>query len=100
MEGLYPLQVPPGRRDLLGPVPRNLGFEVAEAGPVEPFVEIDFSDDDVAPLLGLSERAAIVAVDGGHHPVARCVGVSAADDVDVVLAGAGGSEHRVAAPDR
>ena len=46
----------------------------------------------------MREGFAVVAVDGGDHPVTRGVGVSAADDVNVILASARGTEHGVAAP--
>src|SRR5437867_1896052 len=81
----------------LRPVPGNLRFEVAEAGPVEAAVQIDFGDGDGPPLLRLGEGAAVVAVDGGDRPVVGNLGVGAAHQVDVVLAGAGGGEERVAA---
>ena len=76
----------------------DFGTEVAKAGPVEAFVQIDFGDDDFAPLFGLVENAAFAVVNGGEHPVGVGVGVGAADEVDVIFAGAGGGEERVAAP--
>ncbi len=82
-----------------GPVARDLGFEVAESVPVDGFVEVDFGYGDSSPLLCLGKRATVVVVDCGDYPVSRYVGVGAADDVDVVFAGAGGSEERIAAPD-
>ena len=51
--------------------------------------KVDLGDGDLAPLLRLRDRLAGVVEDGGDHPVALRIGVGAADDVDVVLAGAG-----------
>jgi hypothetical protein len=50
------------------------------------------------PLLG--EHAAVLAIDGGKHPVARHVFVSAADEIDLVLARAGARLLGIAAPHR
>ena len=52
------------------PVPGQLGLEVAEAVPLQAMVEVNFGDDDRAPLFGVDDRLAVVAVDGGQHPVA------------------------------
>ena len=58
---------------------------------MQALVEIHFGHGDRAPFLGLGERLAVVVVDRRDHPVRGDVGVGAADDVDVVLARAGGA---------
>ena len=60
---------------------------------MQALVEVDLSDDDGAPIAGLGEEAAVLAVNAGDHPVLFRIGVRAADHVDVVLAGAGGGEE-------
>src|SRR5581483_3127919 len=81
-------------------MPRNLGFEVAQADPLRAFAEIDFRDGDAAPLLALREESARVIVDAGDHPVSAHVFVRAADNINMVFASAGGGQKRIAAPDR
>jgi hypothetical protein len=78
----------------------NLRLEVAEALPVEAAVEVDLGDGEAAPLVGLCQRLAVVAVDGGDHPVSGGIGVGAADQIHVVFTGAGGTEQGIAAPHR
>src|SRR5204863_8983959 len=48
----------------------------------------------------LSEHTAVLAIDRGEHPFARNVFVSAADEIDLVLARAGARLLRIAAPYR
>jgi len=76
----------------------EFGAEVAEAGPVEAVVEIDFGNDYFAPVFGLGNDMAFAVPDGGEHPAIFGFHVGAAGDEDVVFAGAGGGEDRVAAP--
>ena len=71
------------------PVAGDIGFEVSEAVPVEPLVEIHFGHDYVSPLFGSRDRFALVIVDRRQHPVPRDVFISAAHDIDVIFAGAG-----------
>src|SRR2546426_5879519 len=68
---------------------RNLGFEVTQPWPERALVQVHFRNANGAPLFRLREHAAVLAIDRGEHPVARHVFVSAADDVNLVLARAG-----------
>ena len=61
----------------------DAGFEVADAMPVVAGVQIDFGNDDFAPLFGLLDHFAFVIVDGGLGPVLVVVGVAAANEPDV-----------------
>jgi len=49
-------------------LPLQFNLEVAEAGPMQPLVQIDLGHDDVAPILGFDEPIAGVVEDGGRHP--------------------------------
>src|SRR2546426_7908851 len=79
-------------------LPRNLGFEITQPRPERALVQVHFCDADRAPFPGLGEHAPVLAIDGGEHPVARHVFVSAADEIDLVLARAGACLFWIAAP--
>ena len=49
-------------------LPLQFNLEVAEAGPMQPLVQIDLGHNDVAPILGFDEPIARVVKDGGRHP--------------------------------
>src|SRR2546429_1826150 len=66
--------------------------------PERALVQVHFGDADRAPFPGLSQHAAVLAIDGGEHPVARHVFVGAADEIDMVLARAGARLFGIAAP--
>lgn len=76
----------------------NLRFEIAETVPVEALVQINLGDGDGAPVLGLRKRFAIMAVNSRDHPVTGGIGVCAANDINVILAGACRAKDWVAAP--
>src|SRR5438552_6220710 len=67
-------------------LPWNLGFEITQPRPERALAQVHFCDADRAPFPGLGQHAAVLAKDGGEHPVARHVFVSAADEIDMVLA--------------
>src|SRR6059036_861765 len=97
------LRSPFGRLNLprpYGPMAGNLRLEIAEARPIEPLVQVHFRDRHSAPLLRLGEHFAFAVVNRRDHPVARRVGVSAADEIDVIFTRPGGDEQWVAAPNR
>jgi hypothetical protein len=79
-------------------MPRQLSLEIAQAVPEQTLVQVHLGDDHGSPLLSLGQRLAVVAVNGRQHPVAGDVLVSAADDIDMVFAGAGAGQVGVAAP--
>src|SRR5213594_1861947 len=79
-------------------LPWNLGFEITQPRPERALVQVHFCDADRAPFAGLGQHAAVPAIDGGKHPVARHVFVSAADQIDMVLARAGARLFGIAAP--
>ncbi len=81
-------------------MPRYLRFEIAQARPPQSFVQIDFGHNHGPPLFGVNELIARVIINGGEHPLARDVLVSAADEVDVIFAGARRGQQRVATPHR
>src|SRR5258705_7981654 len=81
-------------------LPRNLGFEITQPRPERALVQVHFRDADSSPFPGLGEHAAVLAVDGREHPVARHVFVSAADEIDLVLTCAGTRLLGIAAPHR
>src|SRR6185369_15723337 len=76
----------------------NLRTKIAEAGPIQPLVQVHFGNGHAAPVRSLRKHPAFAVVNSGNHPVARGVGVSAADEEDMVLAGSRRGEHRVATP--
>ena len=78
----------------------DLRLAVAEALTVEAAVEVNLGDGNSAPIVRLCQWLAIVAVDGGDHPVGRGIGVGAADNVDMVFTGKCGTRQGVAAPHR
>ena len=78
----------------------DLRLEIPEAVPAEALVEIHLSEGHCAPFLCLRQRASVVTVHGGYHPVAGGIGVRAADDVDVILASARRAQHGITAPNR
>src|ERR1051325_11779824 len=80
-------------------VPRILSLEVAETRPINLLVEVHLRHDHGAPFLGLGENAALTIVNVGDHPIVRNVGICAADEEDMIFAGARGGEERVAACD-
>src|SRR5262245_10756406 len=79
---------------------RYLRFEIAQARPPQPFVQIDFGHNHGPPLFGVNELIARVIINGGEHPLARDVLVSAADEVYVIFAGARRGQQLVATPHR
>src|SRR3989442_11220858 len=78
----------------------NLGFEITQPRPERALVQIHFCDADSSPFPGLGEHAAVLAIDGGEHPIPRHVFVRAADEIDLVLARAGARLLGIAAPHR
>src|SRR5712671_5308075 len=76
----------------------NLGFEITQPRPECALVQVHFGDADRAPFPGLGEHAAVLSINGGEHPIARHVFVSAADEIDLVLTGAGSRLLGIAAP--
>ena len=94
MNALLPVSLSARDRTL----PWNLGFEVTQPRPERALVQAHFGDADGAPFAGLGEHAAVLAIDGGEHPVARHVFVRAADQTDLVLACAGAGLLGFAAP--
>ena len=73
--------------------------EVAEVvGAVVGLGEIDFGDGHGAPFFAAGERAAALIVNGGIHPAVIVIHEGAADEEDVILAGTGLGEQRIAAP--
>src|SRR5216117_2120205 len=81
-------------------LPRNLGFEITQPRPERALVQVHFRDADSSPIFCLGEHAAILAKDGGEPPVARHVFVSAADEIDLVLARAIARLLGIATPHR
>src|SRR6266581_5350747 len=79
-------------------LPRNLGFEITQPRPERALVQVHFRDADSSPFPGLGEHAAVLAIDGGEHPIPRHVFVSAADEIDLVLTRAGARLLGIAAP--
>src|SRR5437762_11971967 len=73
----------------------DVGFEIAQARPAGAGVQVHLGDGHGAPVLRQRDRAAGVVEDGAEHPLVRYVLVGAADEVDVVLAGAGPGQHGV-----
>src|SRR5439155_13189747 len=78
----------------------DLSFKITQPWPERALVQVHFRDADGAPFTGLGEHAAVLAVNGGEHPVARHVLVSAADQIDLVLARPGARLLRIASPHR
>src|SRR5712691_10578543 len=82
-----------------GTMAGDLGPEIAQAWPEGSGVQIDLGHRNGSPFLRVRDGLAGMVEDGGDHPVAGDRLVSAADEVDVIFAGAGAGEQRVAAPD-
>src|SRR3954462_6135141 len=80
-------------------MPWDFGFEIAQAWPLGDCIQVDLGYSDAAPAFGLSQSRSGVIEDGGNHPIAGDVFVSAADKIDMVFAGTGPGEQGVAAPD-
>src|SRR5678816_820295 len=78
----------------------NLGFEIAQPWPERALVQVHFRKANRSPVFRLCEHAAVRPEDRGQHPVARHVFVSAADEIDLVLAGTGARLLGIAAPHR
>src|SRR5947207_10654312 len=78
----------------------NLGLEVPQARPIEPFAQVNFSYGHRPPIFGLSDDMAFPIEDRRLHPMLYAIGVSAADDEHVVLASAGLCKQRIAPGDR
>ena len=77
----------------------NLCFEIPQAVPMRGRIEIDFGDSHGAKHIRLRQHVAVVIEDAGDHPlVLGRIGVGAADDVNVVFAGACSGQHGIAAP--
>ena len=53
-----------------GAVAEEVRLKVAETGPVEALVEVDFANHHRAKLLRTSHGVALVIPDGAKHPVA------------------------------
>src|SRR5688572_18460201 len=81
----WPSQISKSLTDGHGALPRDFGFEVTEARPVEGLAEVYLGDGDRPPLLRLRDDLPFAVVDAGDHPVELGVAVGAAHDVDVVF---------------
>src|SRR4029078_1838061 len=68
------------------PLPLQLVLEVAETGPIQPFIEIDLGDDNVAPVFGLDQSITGMIEDGRRHPLRRGIAVGAGHEVNMVFA--------------
>ena len=62
--------------------------------------EINFGNYHIAPAFGFCDRSPIATVDGGNHPVRGDVRIRAAHNIHVIFTSTGGSQQRIAAPDR
>ena len=80
-------------------MPRDLGPEIAQAGPIESLIKVHFRDGDGAPVFGLRENAAFAVINRRDHPIGFDVRVGAADEENVIFAGARGGEQRITAGD-
>ena len=65
---------------------RPFRFEVTEAGPVKPSIQVDLGDRHRPPLAGLCEDLTIVPKHCRNHPITGRFGMGAANEVDVILA--------------
>src|SRR5579859_6203926 len=103
--GLHSARVPSGQL-LLVPISahrsmsRDFGLEISQADPLRAVVEIDLSNGNGAPILGLGDRLAAMVEHRRDHPVVRDILIGAADEVYVILTGPGASQQRVASPNR
>lgn len=75
-----------------------MGFEIAEAGPVEALVQVHFADDNASPGFGAREGFAILVPNGAEHPMVRWIFIGTADQIDVILTGTCRGEGWVASP--
>src|SRR3954462_13838019 len=80
-------------------MPWDFGFEIAQAWPLGDCIQVDLGYSDAAPAFGLSEGRSGVIEDGGNHPVAGDVFVSAADKIDMIFARPRSGEQGVTTPD-
>ena len=81
-------------------MPWELGFEVAQAVPMQRLLQFDLCDGDCGPFGGLRNHFAIPAINAGDGPIRGNVRVSAADEIRVIFRGSGGGQERIAAPYR
>lgn len=71
-------------------MPFDHRMKVAEVvGAMVGVAEIDFGDDDRAPMFSFGERATALVVDGRVHPAILGFHERAADDEDVIFTSAG-----------
>src|SRR5437764_508693 len=78
----------------------NLGLEITEARPIEPFPQIHFGYGHGAPILRLRDDMAFAIEDRRLHPMLGAVGVGATHDEHMVLAGTRRYQHRIASGHR
>src|SRR5262249_2867361 len=83
------------------PVSLSHGVEVAEVvSPEVALIQIDFGHYHFAPLLSFGDGLAGVVVDGRERPIALHIGISAADQINVIFTGASLRQEWIAAPHR
>src|SRR5262249_52822015 len=86
------------RLAIRGSMARQFGFEIPQAGPPQSLLQVDLGHNHGSPFLGVNELVSRMVVYCSEHPLARDIFVCAADEVDVIFAGARRSQQRVAAP--
>ena len=78
----------------------NLGFEISQALPVQPLLEIDFRNGHRAKLVRDLDRLSIMTVNRGSNPLLVGRRVRTADQIHVVFTSSCSGQKWIAAPNR